>query len=95
MDEITLDECGMTASMMLDEMPVAPKRMSLEIDREPEVMTCDVENDAQAEAKKTKKKEKAKRKNMQSRIFDSYVVWCLCMLCVFMHAHVKLRNTLL
>lgn len=58
----------MTASMTLDDMPsekpVTPKKMNLEIDKEPEVK-CDVEKDAHVEGKKTKKKdvkkEKAKR----------------------------------
>ncbi|XP_078135335.1 tubby protein homolog [Sander vitreus] len=67
LDEITLGECDMTARMMLDEMslenPVTPKKMNLEIDKEPEVK-CEVENNAQTEGKKTKrnevKKEKAK-----------------------------------
>lgn len=80
LDEITLGECDMTASMTLDEVlsekPVTPKRMNLEVDKEPEVK-CEVENDAQVEGKKTKKKEgkkeKAKRKNMQTRIFYSNV----------------------
>lgn len=64
-----MGECDMTASMMLDEMPsekpVTPKKMNLEIDKEPEVK-CDMENDAHVEGKKAKKKvvkkEKAKRK---------------------------------
>lgn len=66
LDEITLGECDMTASMTLDEMPVTPKRMNLEIDKESEAK-CEVESDAQVEGKKTKKKEvkkeKAKREN--------------------------------
>lgn len=73
-DEITLGECDMTATMTLDEMssekPVTSKRMNLEIDKEPEVK-CEEEKDSQLEGKRTKKKEvkkeKAKRENMQSK----------------------------
>ncbi|XP_075949630.1 uncharacterized protein LOC142951742 isoform X3 [Anarhichas minor] len=65
LDEITLGECDMTASMTFDEMPsdnhVTPKKMSLEMDKEPEVES-EVENDAEAEGKKTKKKEVKKEK---------------------------------
>lgn len=71
LDEITLGECDMTATFTLDEVPserpVTPKKMNLEIDKEPDV-TCEVENDAEVKGKKTKKKEKkeqAKRKNMK------------------------------
>ncbi|KAM7370958.1 hypothetical protein PAMP_010465 [Pampus punctatissimus] len=60
LDEIMLGEGDMTATLMLDEMPlkkpVTPKKMSMEIDKEPEVK-CEVENDSQVEVKKTKKKE--------------------------------------
>ncbi|XP_034716759.1 tubby protein homolog isoform X2 [Etheostoma cragini] len=65
LDEITLGECDMTASMRLDEMslgsPGTPKKMNLEIDKEPEVK-CEVENNAQTEGKKTKKNEVKKEK---------------------------------
>ncbi|XP_050922085.1 tubby-related protein 3 [Lates calcarifer] len=68
LDEITLGECDMTASMTLEEMPIekrfTPKKMSLEIDEEPE-MKCDMENDAQVEGKKTKKKDVKKEKSKQ------------------------------
>ncbi|XP_070783429.1 tubby protein homolog [Enoplosus armatus] len=71
LDEITLGECDVTASMTLDEMPsekhVTPKKMNLEIDKEPE---CEVENDAQAEGKKTKKKEVKKEKAKQTEQND-------------------------
>lgn len=76
LDEITLGEYDMTASMTLDEMssekPATPKRMNLEVDKEPEAK-CEVENDSPVEEKKTKKKdakkEKAKRENIQSKRF--------------------------
>ncbi|XP_073346362.1 tubby protein [Pagrus major] len=65
LDEITLGESDMTASLTLDEMPsempLTPKRMDLEIDKEPEVK-FEVENDAQVEGKKTKKKDAKKEK---------------------------------
>eukprot|EP00064_Thunnus_orientalis_P001340 superscaffoldBa00000091_g1343 len=71
LDEITLGECDLTATLTLDEMPsekpVIPKKMNIEIDKEPEVK-CEVENDPQVEGKKTKKKEKkeqAKQKHLQ------------------------------
>ncbi|XP_026206876.1 tubby protein homolog [Anabas testudineus] len=64
-DEITLGECDMTASMTFVEMPsekpVTPKKMNLEIDKEPEVKG-DTENDAHVEGKKAKKKEMKKEK---------------------------------
>ncbi len=83
----------MTASMTLEEKPsdkpVTPKRMDLEIDKEPEP-NCEVENDAQVEAKKMKKKkEKVKRENMHSRIFYSnrnlFQPGLDLMFCTFMH----------
>lgn len=69
LDVITLGEGDATANVELDEMPaekpVVPKKMNLEIDREPEVK-CEGANEAQVEGKKTKKKDvkkdKAKRK---------------------------------
>lgn len=69
LDVITLGEGDATANVELDEMPaekpVVPKKMNLEIDREPEVK-YEGANEAQAEGKKTKKKDvkkdKAKRK---------------------------------
>ncbi|XP_030255196.1 tubby protein homolog isoform X2 [Sparus aurata] len=65
LDEITLGESDMIASLTLDEMPsempLTPKRMDLEIDKEPEVK-FEVETDAQAEGKKTKKKDAKKEK---------------------------------
>ncbi|XP_044035581.1 tubby protein homolog isoform X2 [Siniperca chuatsi] len=73
LDEITLGECDMTASMTLYEMPsekhVTPKMMNLEIDKEPEVK-CEVENDAQVEGKKTKKKDVKKEKAEQTEQND-------------------------
>ncbi|XP_032357675.1 tubby protein homolog isoform X2 [Etheostoma spectabile] len=70
LDEITLGECDMTESMRLDEMslenPGTPKKMNLEIDKEPEVK-CEGENNNQTDAKKTKKNEvkKEKAKHME------------------------------
>ncbi|KAM9336261.1 tubby protein homolog [Symphorus nematophorus] len=68
LDEITLGECDMTAGMTLDEMPseklATPKKMNLEIDKEPE-MKHEVENNAQVEGKKTKKKDVKKEKAKQ------------------------------
>ncbi|TMS22496.1 Tubby protein-like protein [Larimichthys crocea] len=67
LDEITLGECDMTASTMLDEMPsekpATPKRMNLETEKEPEVK-CE-ENDAPLEGKKMKKKEMKREKAKQ------------------------------
>lgn len=92
LDEITLGESDMMASLTLDErpseMPLTPKRMDLEIDKEPEVK-FEVETDAQAEGKKTKKKdmkkEKAKRETTQSRMCYSNMVCrdLFLMFCVF------------
>ncbi|XP_059180842.1 tubby protein homolog isoform X2 [Centropristis striata] len=69
LDEITLGECEITASMTLNEMPSenpgTPKKMNLEIDKEPEVK-CEVEIDVQTEGKKTKKKEGKKEKAKQT-----------------------------
>ncbi|XP_047465039.1 tubby protein homolog isoform X2 [Mugil cephalus] len=68
LDEITLGECEMTASMGLyetsPENPVTPKKMDLEVDKEPEVK-CEEENDIQEEGKKTKKKDVKKAKAKQ------------------------------
>lgn len=85
LDEITLGEYDMTASMTLDEVssekPVTPKRMNLEIDKEPE-SKGEAEEDPQVEEKKTKKKdakkEKAKRENMQGRMFYSNMNMLQC-----------------
>ncbi|XP_022598978.1 tubby protein homolog [Seriola dumerili] len=70
LDEITLGECDMTASMTLEEMPsekpLTPKKMNLDIDKEPEVK-CVVEDDAQVEGKKTKKKDVKKEKVEQNK----------------------------
>ncbi|XP_039991888.1 histone-lysine N-methyltransferase, H3 lysine-79 specific-like [Xiphias gladius] len=75
LDEITLGECDMTASMTLEEMPsekpVTPKKMNLEIDKEPEVK-CDVENDAQqltdfSEVEESEEKEKEKDKDKEKK----------------------------
>ncbi|KAE8284358.1 Tubby protein-like protein [Larimichthys crocea] len=67
LDEITLGECDMTASTMLDEMPsekpATPKRMNLETEKEPEVK-CE-ENDDPLEGKKMKKKEMKREKAKQ------------------------------
>ena len=71
LDEITLGESNMTVSMTLDGMPsenpVTPKKMNLEVDKEPEVKS-EVEDDAQAEGKKTKKKEGKKAKDKGKNI---------------------------
>ncbi|XP_056222242.1 tubby protein homolog isoform X2 [Seriola aureovittata] len=68
LDEITLGECDMTASVTLEEMPsekpLTPKKMNLDIDKEPEGK-CVVEDDAQVEGKKTKKKDVKKEKAKQ------------------------------
>lgn len=69
LDEITLGEGDMTASMALHEIPSEkpcyPKTMNLEVDKDPEVKR-EEENDGPLEEKKIKKKdvkkEKAKRK---------------------------------
>ncbi|XP_063337482.1 tubby protein [Pelmatolapia mariae] len=68
LDVITLGEGDATANVDLDEMPaekpVVPKKMNLEIDREPEVK-CEGANEAQVEGKKTKKKDVKKDKAKQ------------------------------
>ncbi|XP_005939588.1 tubby protein [Haplochromis burtoni] len=68
LDVITLGEGDATANVELDEMPaekpVVPKKMNLEIDREPEVK-YEGANEAQAEGKKTKKKDVKKDKAKQ------------------------------
>ncbi|KAM7381828.1 hypothetical protein PAMA_012608 [Pampus argenteus] len=73
LDEIMLGECDTTATLTLDEMPskkpVTPKKMSMEIDKEPEVK-CEVENDCQVEVKKTKKKEKKEQAKPRCQISD-------------------------
>ncbi|MED6271909.1 hypothetical protein CHARACLAT_025011 [Characodon lateralis] len=65
LDEITLGEGDMKASLVSDEMspekPVAPKTMDLEVDQEPEV-NGQGENIAVEEEKKTKKKDVKKDK---------------------------------
>lgn len=64
-DEITLGESDMTASIVSDDLPsekpVTPKTMNLEVDNEEEAK-CDGGDDAGAEGKKPKKKENGKRK---------------------------------
>ncbi|KAM4524795.1 uncharacterized protein PAE49_000966 [Odontesthes bonariensis] len=68
LDEITLGEGDVTTSLGSDETssekPGTPKRMNLEVDREPEVI-LDEENEAPAEGKKTKKKDAKKEKVKQ------------------------------
>ncbi|XP_069011436.1 tubby protein homolog [Embiotoca jacksoni] len=68
LDEITLGECDMTASVTSDEMPsenpVTPKKMDLEIDKEAEVK-CEDDDEGQVEEKKTKKKDVKKEKAKQ------------------------------
>ena len=94
LDEIMLGEDNTTATMKFDEVPSqipnTPKKMNLEIDKEPEVK-CEVENNAQGEGKKPKKKdvkkEKAKGKKMQSRIFDSNVMSLFLLTCLCVHAN--------
>ena len=65
LDEITLGEGDVTTSLGSDETPSekpgTPKRMNLEVDREPEVI-LDGENEAPVEGKKTKKKDTKKEK---------------------------------
>lgn len=83
MDEITLGESDMMPTTLSDEMPseklVTPKRMNLDIDKEPTVK-CEVEKDFQAEGKKAKKKEgkkeKAKRETTQNDMLYSNVDGC-------------------
>lgn len=85
LDEITLGESDVTATMTLDEMtsekPLKSKRMNLEIDKEPEGK-CEVEKDSQLEGKKTMKKEakkdEDKRENVQSRRLYSNVNALVC-----------------
>lgn len=82
-DEITLGESDMMPTTLSDEMPseklVTPKRMNLDVDKEPAVK-CEVEKDFQAEGKKAKKKEgkkeKAKRENTQSYTLYNNVDGC-------------------
>uniref|UniRef100_UPI0037E6FC47 tubby protein homolog n=1 Tax=Semicossyphus pulcher TaxID=241346 RepID=UPI0037E6FC47 len=64
LDEITLGEYDLTVDGMPSEKLVAPKKMLLEVDKEPEVKS-EAESDAQAEGKKTKKKEVKKEKAKQ------------------------------
>ncbi|XP_022046578.1 tubby protein homolog [Acanthochromis polyacanthus] len=68
LDEITLGEYDTTESVAFDdmpaEMPATPKKMNLEIDRQPEVKGED-DHEASAEGKKTKKKDVKKEKNKQ------------------------------
>lgn len=82
-DEITLGESDTMPTMLSDEVPseklVTPKKMNLDIDKEPKVK-CEAEKDSQAEGKKAKKKEgkkeKAKRENAQSYVLYSNVDGC-------------------
>ncbi|XP_003961503.3 tubby protein homolog [Takifugu rubripes] len=60
LDEITLGECDVMETLMLDEKP-AGGQMNLEIDKGPEVKS-ERENDPQVETKKTKKKREKKEK---------------------------------
>ncbi|KAI9531779.1 hypothetical protein NQZ68_038172 [Dissostichus eleginoides] len=65
LDEIMLGEDNTTATVKFDEVPSqipnTPKKMNLEIDKEPEVK-CEVENNAQGEGEKPKKKDVNKEK---------------------------------
>ncbi|KAF3853446.1 hypothetical protein F7725_014134 [Dissostichus mawsoni] len=65
LDEIMLGEDNITATLKFDEVPSqipnTPKKMNLEIDKEPEVK-CEVESNAQGEGKKPKKKDVNKEK---------------------------------
>lgn len=60
LDEITLGECDVMETLMLDEKPAGGK-INLEIDKGPEVKS-ERENDPQVETKKTKKKREKKEK---------------------------------
>uniref|UniRef100_A0A3Q1D1V6 Tubby C-terminal domain-containing protein n=1 Tax=Amphiprion ocellaris TaxID=80972 RepID=A0A3Q1D1V6_AMPOC len=68
LDEITLGEYDTTESVAFNEMPAekpaTPKKMNLEIDKEPEVKGED-DHEANVEGKKTKKKDVKKEKNKQ------------------------------
>ncbi|XP_054625393.1 tubby protein homolog isoform X2 [Dunckerocampus dactyliophorus] len=57
LDIITLGECDMMETVMLEEMPDAPKKIILSSEQEEKET---VDNDAQAEGKETKKREKTK-----------------------------------
>lgn len=60
LDEITLGECDVMETVMLDELP-ARRKMDLQIDKESEVKS-EGENDPQVEEKKMKKKQGKKEK---------------------------------
>lgn len=60
LDEITLGECDVMETLMLDEKPAGGK-INLEIDKGPEVKG-ERENGPQVETKKTKKKREKKEK---------------------------------
>ncbi|XP_071782890.1 tubby protein [Centroberyx gerrardi] len=68
LEEITLGECGLTTTMTSDEMPPegpgTPRKMNLDIEKEPEPKS-EVETDAQEDGKKTKKKGVKKEKAKQ------------------------------
>ncbi|KAK1882156.1 Tubby protein like [Dissostichus eleginoides] len=69
LDEIMLGEDNTTATVKFDEVPSqipnTPKKMNLEIDKEPEVK-CEVENNAQDPQKTTKTtKQERKKKHLQ------------------------------
>ncbi|XP_030610690.1 tubby protein [Archocentrus centrarchus] len=68
LDVITLGEGDVTANVALGEMPsekpVVPKKIDLELDKEPEVK-CEGDCEAQVEGKKTKKKDVKKAKAKQ------------------------------
>lgn len=99
LDEITLGEFNMAASMASDgippEKPITPKKMNLEIDQEPEVRS-DVENDTQVEGKKMKKKdvkkEKAKRKTWTQRAEHVCVFFILCACNIKASEHLLLKK---
>ncbi|KAG7226344.1 hypothetical protein INR49_013755 [Caranx melampygus] len=62
LDEITLGECDMMVEEKLPEKPATPKKMNLDIDKEPEVKFSSGDNDAHLEGKKMKKKDGKKTK---------------------------------
>lgn len=65
LDEITLGECDVTETMMLDEIP-ALRKTHLETDEEPGEKS-EEQKDPQVETKKTKKKQGKKEKSNGER----------------------------
>lgn len=75
LDEITLGECDVMETLMLDEKP-AGGEMNLEIDEGSEVKS-DRESDPQVETKKPKKKREKKEKSKGEKLcFHDLCVLC-------------------